>query len=321
MREMNSLMHQEADSRDKRPTFRELEALHALIESRKTTSAATKLGVSQPAISRAIQQLEGRLGVKLFRREGGRLHATNDGVRYYEETRPIFQTLDRLGRDGVVAEREQSLSIIAPPTLAHHFLPPHVAAYAEAAPGARLQIEVGTTGDVISKVADGNFDIGISDSPGGHPSLIYEPFRRNYAHVAMPADHPLAARSEVGPLDLDGLPFVALTRRFPSRGALERILIEAGSKPNISVEVATSALAYELVRAGLGVALINPFPVASIRMDTSVVLRPFAPRISFETVFVRSVAQPPSRAARQFIELVRHNQAPDAFSDLIKGQA
>jgi DNA-binding transcriptional LysR family regulator len=316
---MHSNIRAETDLRDRRPTFRELEALHALIESRKTTSAAARLGVTQPAISRAIQDLEARLGLKLFRREGGRLHATNDGVRFYEETRPIFDALERLGRGDAAGERGQTLRIIAPPTLAHHFLPPLFRTFTETVAGVRMHIEVGTTGDVIAKVADGAFDIGIADSHGAHPSLIYEPFRRTYAHVAMRNDNPLAPRDEIGPADLNAMPLIALTRRFPSRGALERILAEAGSAPVIAVEVATSALAYELVREGMGVALINPFPVASFRGDSSVLLRPFAPRVSYETVFVRSAATPPTPSARVFMDLVRRLQAPDVFSDLIRG--
>jgi DNA-binding transcriptional LysR family regulator len=312
-------MRAAADPRDRRPTFRELEALHALIESRKTTSAAARLGVTQPAVSRAIQDLEARLGLKLFRREGGRLHATHDGVRFYEETRPIFDALDRIGRGGGPAERGTTLGIVAPPTLAHHFLPPLFAAFAASSPGVRLQVEVGATGDVIAKVADGAYDLGVADSHGGHPSLIFEPFRRTYAHVVMPAGHALAAKREIGPADLDGLPLIALTRRFPSRGALERILTEAGSAPVVAVEVATSALAYELVREGVGVALINPFPVASFRRDDAVTIRPFAPRVSYETVFVRSAAVPPSPTARAFMELVRRLQPADAFSDPIRG--
>ncbi|MGL4240419.1 MAG: LysR family transcriptional regulator [Beijerinckiaceae bacterium] len=310
-------MRETDPQRSGRPTFRELEALHALVEYRKTTSAAQKLGVSQPAISRAIHDLEERIGTKLFRREGGRLHATTEGVRFYEETRAIFAALDRLGRENT-AERESSLRVIAPPTLAHTFLPPLLAGYVRQSPGVRLQIEVGTTSDVVSKVADGNFDVGVADSHGAHPSLIYEPFRRTYAHIAMRTENPLAAKSEIVPSDINGLPFVALTRRFPSRGALERIMGDAGMELSITVEVATSALAFELVRAGAGIALVNPFPVASMHRNDGVVLRPFAPRVSYECVFLRPAAQPPTAATRRFMDYVRERQQPDAYSDLVK---
>jgi DNA-binding transcriptional LysR family regulator len=307
--------------RDRRPTFRELEALHALVEARKTTAAAHKLGVSQPAISRAIHDLEQRLGRVLFRREGGRLHATSDGVRLYDESRPIFAALERLGQAASVEGEEHALRIIAPPTLAHCFLPGLLAGYAAEQPRVRLHIEVGTTNDVIAKVADGAFDVGIADSHGAHPSLIYEPFRRTSAHIAMSAGHALAALAEVGPADIAGQPFVALTRRFPSRGALERIMADAGQRLQIAVEVATSSLAYELVRAGTGLALINPFPVASLREDDGVVLRPFAPRVTYECVFVRSAAGPVSAPARALMDHVRRRQPADRYSELLRGDS
>lgn len=307
-------------ARDRRPTFRELEALHALVEARKTTSAAHKLGVSQPAISRAIHDLEARLGRQLFRREGGRLHATAEGVQFYEDTLPIFAALDRLGRHEPGETREASVRIIAPPTLAHYFLPPLLAGFARAEPHVRIQIEFGTTSDVIAKVADGNSDLGIVDGHNVHPSVIYEPVRRSFAHLAMPDDHPLAARDEIRPVDISGMPLIALTRRFPARGALERILLEAGIKPQIRFEIATSALAFKLVRADLGLALINPFPVASTTDLAGVALRPFTPRISYETVFVRPAAAAPAAATRAFMDYVREHQTEDAYSELIRNK-
>jgi DNA-binding transcriptional LysR family regulator len=312
-------MRKTETERSLRPSLREIEALHAMVELRKTTSAAHRLGVSQPAVSRAIHDLERRLGCLLFRREGGRLHATADGVRFYEETLPIFAALDRLGRREPGRAGEATMRIIVPPTIGHHFLPPLLASFAQAEPHVRLQVEIGTTTDIIAKVADGNFDLGIVDAHTAHPSLVYEPVRRAYGQVAMRADSPLAARSEIRPADLDGAPLIALTRRFPSRGALEQILLEAGVRPQIRVEVATSALAYELVRTGLGVALINPFPVASFA-EPEIALRPFTPRISYETVFVRPSAQPPAPATRAFMDHLRRHQPADAYSELVRKQ-
>jgi DNA-binding transcriptional LysR family regulator len=299
--------------RDRRPSFRELEALHALVEARKTTSAAHKLGVSQPAISRAIQDLEHRLGKILFRREGGRLVATQDGIQLYHDSQPVFQALDRLGQvPGALADGE-TIRLIAPPTIAHRFLPQMVADFNRAEPGTRLHLEIGITADIIAKMADGNFDIGITDSQLHHPSVFFEPFRRSTSHAVMAADHPLAAKQEITPADLHLQPFIALSRRISVRSIHERIFQDAGSEPRIVIEAATSAIAYELVRRGAGITLINPFPVA-FRGDADVVIRPFTPKVPFETSFVLSTAAPATRAVRRFIDFVRRHQAEDGYS-------
>jgi DNA-binding transcriptional LysR family regulator len=300
-------------AKEKRPTLRELEVLHAMIEGRKTTSAASMLGISQPAISRTIQQLEGRLGKILFRREGGRLQPTLEGLEFYQRSQPIFQALERLGNPPEETLQGQLVRFIAPPTMAHRFLPRLVAAFHQAEPSIRMQIEVGITADVIAKIADGNFDIGITDAQLHHPSVVFEPFRRSNAHVILPADHVLASRPVISAADLDKQPFIALTRRFSVRSALDRVFLDSGIAPRIVVEAATSAIAYELVRAGVGITLINPFPLA-FRGDTDVVIRPFAHTVPFETSFVLSTAAPPTQAARLFMDFVRRSQADDGYS-------
>jgi DNA-binding transcriptional LysR family regulator len=306
-------MTTDVNARDRRPTFRELEALHALIEARKTTSAASKLGVSQPAVSRAIQQLESRLGKTLFRRDGGRLAPTQDGIALYQQSIPIFTVLAGLGRANAVEAETRPVRLIAPPTVAHRFLPEIVAAFLREEPTMRMQIEVGTTSDVIANVADGHFDLGITDGQINHPALVFEPFRRAFAHVILRADDPLAAKAEIGPSDFDGRRFIALTRRFLIRAALERMFTEAGATPEIVMEAATSAIAYELARAGVGLTIINPFPV-SLRNDPEMAIRPFLPRSTFETCFVMPSAAPPSARARRFMDFLRLRQREDGYS-------
>ena len=58
------------------PSLRELEVLQAMIATRKTVAAAQMLGISQPAVSRALAALEAHVGRPLFAREGGRLVPT-----------------------------------------------------------------------------------------------------------------------------------------------------------------------------------------------------------------------------------------------------
>jgi len=298
--------------RNRRPSFRELEALHALVEARKTTAAAHKLGVSQPAISRAIHDLEQRVGRSLFRREGGRLVATPDGIQLYHDSQPIFRALDRLGRAPAESAGEH-LRIIAPPTLAHRFLPPLLAGFHAEEPGVKILFEIGITADVVAKIADGAFDLAIMDTQLHHPSVVFDAFRRSSAHAVMRADDPLARKETITPKDLHRRPFIALTRRFSVRSALESVFRDARCEPDVVVEAATSAIAYELVLASVGVSLLNPFPIA-FRSDPDLVFRPFAPKVTFETSFVLSTAAPPSSAVRRFMEFVRSRQAEDGYS-------
>jgi DNA-binding transcriptional LysR family regulator len=304
-------------SSDLRPSLRELEVLRAMVEARKTTAAASRLGVSQPAVSRAIQQLEHRLGRPLFRRDGGRLEATSECLLLYREAGQVLDALDRLGRGREAAEEREQVRLIAPPTQAHRFLPPLVAEFRRREPETRLQIEVSITSDVIARVADGDFEIGITDGRSTHQSVAFSPFRRSEAHVVLRADDPLAELPEISPVELAGRQFIALTRRFNVRAALERACRDAGRMLNIVAEVSTAAIAFEMVRNGVGVAVLNPFPLAW-RAEPEVAFRPFRPVIPYETCFVYSSATPPGRPARRFMDLVRQLQPEDGYSHPIR---
>ncbi|WP_291634202.1 LysR family transcriptional regulator, partial [Bosea sp. (in: a-proteobacteria)] len=78
------------------PSLRELEILQAMIATRKTVAAAQMLGISQPAVSRALAALEAHVGRPLFMREGGRLVPTGDAFALEAEAQPIFDALERL---------------------------------------------------------------------------------------------------------------------------------------------------------------------------------------------------------------------------------
>ena len=298
----------------KRPTLRELEVLRTLISLGKTTAAARKLGISQPAVSRAVQQLETRTGLTLFHREGGRLLPTADGLALYQESEPIFSTFERLERASWRPEEARPvLSIAAPPTLMHWFLNDLLAQFSRQEPETHIQVENGSGLNVITMVANGNVDLGLVDSAQDHIGIRYVPFRTSDAHAIIPAASPLARHPEITPADLDGAPFIAIARRFPSRTRLERIFLAAGVEPEIRLEVSTAAAAYQFVRAGVGIAITNPFPMCLHRHD-DVVFRPFRPTIAYETTFVLPSMTPPSTVARRFIDFLRQEQPEDGYS-------
>jgi DNA-binding transcriptional LysR family regulator len=120
------------DIQDRRSgiTLRELEVLDALVRHRTAINAAKSLGISQSAVSRRLAQLEERLGFRLFLRAGGRLVPTVEALSINEQLAPVFATLDRIANRSADARQAHhgTLTIVAPPTIAHRFLPSRIAA-------------------------------------------------------------------------------------------------------------------------------------------------------------------------------------------------
>lgn len=307
-------MHAHAGSDPYRPSLRELEVLVAVVETGKTTAAAMRLHISQPAVSRALSSLEANTPRALFTRDSGRLVPTADGRAMAEDAQAVFRLLDRVSR-GRTHKSETYLRVVAPPTPAHRFLQSVIASFIRENSTIQIHLEIDSSASVINAVAERQADLGLTDNPVSHDGIETVPFRRARAHMVVPVGHPLETLEEAGPADIAAYPFIALTRRFPSRTIIERLVAERGLTLDIKVETATSASATELVAEGIGIALLNPFPVI-LRNDERVKFIPFAPAIQFETKFLmpRGVS---NAAAQRFIDHLRRDAKSDAFSQAL----
>lgn len=290
-----------------RPSLAELEALHALIVTGKTTAAAASLGVSQPAISRAVAALQARLGCELFTRDSGRLVPTRHAFALDAEAAPILAAMSRLEGWPDAPRPAATLRIMAPPTIAQTFLAVVTPGFREAEPGTRIHVEIGRAAETVFAVAEGSADIGLVDTPAAHAGVRAEALRRTVAHVLMPADHRLADRHVVTPLDMADEPLVAVTRRFSARARLERAFAEHGLTPRIVLEAGTFEFLVEMVRSRAGLAVVNPFPISAV-VGAALVLRRFEPAIQHEVAFLFPATGGRDDTARRFSEFVRRQR-------------
>ncbi len=280
----------------------EYEALRALMESGTTSKAAARLGLSQSAISRSIASLEARLGRMLFERDGGRLRPTSEATQLNKRLDPLFEALDRI--DGPIEPARETLRLIAPPTYAHRFLVGHIATFLRASPHFFVSLEVASSEEVIKGIQEGRFDLGLSGVELTREGVKLTPYRHSTAACAMPRDHELAQHEIIRPEDLNDQPLIALTHRHPRRAQLEKVLTNSRSAPRIVAEASTSFAAVDLAQSGLGLTIVNPFPVAQYR-SSDVVFRPFASVIEYRSYFVTSDHSPTPAIGRAFMRHLR----------------
>lgn len=289
----------------------EYHALRAIMQAGTTTAAAERLGLSQSAVSRSLANLENRFGTPLFEREAGRLRPTEDAVRLNRRLDPLFEALDRI--DGPTEPVQETLRLIAPPTYSHRFMISLINSFLTINPNVYVSFEVNTSDEVVRSILEERFDLGISGVEQNRAGIKLLPYRRAQAVCVMLRDHMLAERDVIRPEDLHDQRFIALTQRHARRGQLDRLLHQAGAVPQRMAEVSTSFAAADLVREGLGITVINPFPLYQYRADDLVFI-PFASPIHYESHFVTAANRPVPRAARVFMRHMRLNTPPDPFS-------
>src|SRR4051812_28182714 len=99
-------------------SVKSLRAFHAIVETGSVTAAATILGLTQPAVSRMLAQLEEMIGFGLFYRDHGRLVPTQDALMMFAEVDLSLSTLERVNsvvRD-ICEYRCGHLKLVAPPS-------------------------------------------------------------------------------------------------------------------------------------------------------------------------------------------------------------
>lgn len=289
----------------------EYQTFRAMMESATTAAAARRLGLSQSAVSRSLSSLENRIGETLFEREAGRLRHTAAAVELNARLDPLFEALDQI--DSPTESGRNRLSIIAPPTLATRFLARHIASFTRYHADCFVSAEYGNSEVALKAVLKGQFDIGIVGVDQTRAGTKLIPFRRAVPVVAMPKSHPLAALTEIDPSALHGQDLIAQSYRFARRSQLEKLFNELGVRPNIVAEVTSSVAAAEMVRAGLGLAVINPFPIAA-QMSDELEFRVFPSALPYQVYFVVPEDRPVSRIARYFMQHVRLHTPKDSFS-------
>lgn len=295
-------------------SLREFEALRTVIQAGTTAAAGRRLGISQSATSRLIGQLEGRLGRTLFERRGGRLQPTAEAMRLNSELDAVFEALSRIDREPSAQAGRKELRIAAPPTLAHRLLQRRLPGFMEARPDVMLHVDVLMSDALAAAIVEGRIDLAVTDATIRHAGVTGEPFRQSRLVGAMAPDHPLAEKATLSPADLAGVSFIALTRRHSVRIEIDRVFAAAGIDLDIRAETATAVSAVELVRANVGVSLLNPFPI-SAWFDPGVIARPFLPMSQCRTSFLFAANRPVSEPARAFMRYLKMNIPADPWSD------
>ena len=289
----------------KKHSLREYESLRALILTGTTTAAAKKLGTSQSAVSRAIAQLEEKTGEILFERKAGRMLATSNAMKINQSLEPLFDSLSKIDQQiWLSPQQEEVLRIGTTPTFAHRFIQKLIPTFLREHPNYRISFEICTSNILLSAIAEQRLDIGITDTQNYHAGVDMTPFLSSYAMCIIPANHRLSQKQIITPIDLAGENYIALIRRLSSRNIIDQVFRSAGVEPQITIETATSISAAIFVQEGLGVTLINPFPIAK-SLDERVVLKPFEPKIEHHSCFVTSSVKPLNSAGRSFQEHIQ----------------
>jgi len=224
------------------------------------TQAASALGTSQPAISRALKALERELGFDLFVREGRAFsRLTPQGAKVLEYAARALAEIDSLS--AVAADLNQdrrgTLSIATTHTQARYVLPNVVRSFRERYPEVELHLHQGTSEQIAEMVSVDRVQLAIATgSEGLFPGMVLLPVYRWYRQIIVPRQHPLARLEKVALKDIADYPLVTYVFSFSGASSLHTVFAREGLTPKIALTARDSDVIKTYVRLGLGVGIV-----------------------------------------------------------------
>lgn len=245
-------------SRREEISVRRVRSLLAVAEFGSFSVAAKVLGLTQPAVSQHVKQLETQLNVALVVRDKEGLRLSPGGAALLPAFRRLLTSngtiLDQLASLG--QGTEQILRIASPASFAALFLTPVFQSARDRFPNHTLEISEIDNEESLHLVRDGDIDFAISSVFIASPGLRFEALHQDRACVVMAEANPLANKTDLSDREILSQPMVRFPSGTTSHDWLAIIAERAGVEPNTIAEVRQLVTGFQMVRQNLGVAVV-----------------------------------------------------------------
>ncbi len=296
-------------------TIRQMQYFEALAQTLHFGRAAEAVGVSQPALSAQVAEMEERLGCRLFDRSGKAVRMTEEAramlpriARILEELRDL-EASARRGR--IAMEGRFRLGII--PTVAPYLLPRALPELRERFPALLLELREAVTGALVEETLAGRIDAFVAATPVDGSGLVAEELFEDRFFLAVPASDPGFVSPPVPP-ESPALERLMLLEE--GHCLREQALAVCGSvKPTAMANYGATSLTtlMQMVAHGLGVTLVPEIAVASGAILPGVRVVPFAEPMPARTICLAWRRNSPRRA--ECLELAEILRAMAPASD------
>ena len=250
-------------------SLRQLQVFRAVARLRSFSRAGDEIGLTQPAVSRCIRELEAELGMRLLDRTTREVELTAAGLRFAGQLSRLLDELQLLLAEAR-KEGEQAhgtVHIASSPTLSASLLPTLLAQCAQQFPHIRPVLHDQVQRLNVESVRSGEVDFGIVVEPGAVEDLECQPLLEDGFWLICRDDHPLAGQGAVAWQQLTGQPLVLLDYSSGSRAVIDRILAGQGVHCPVVQELGHSSSVFQMVQAGIGISvspgLALPLPAGS----------------------------------------------------------
>lgn len=231
-----------------RLTFRQFQVFQAVYRLRSYSKAADFIGLTQPAVSAQIKQLEQALDQPLFDYTGKTLHVTAAGESLSTAVERIFDELNHLEMQ--LSDMRGSLKgelKISTVSSAQYVIPWLLARFREAHPDIQVKLQVVNRTQAIQSVEQHRYDLAILSMATPHKDLGFFPFLTNQLVPVVPAQHFLASQPTIAPEMFLNEPLLVRESGSGTRVVVDEYYTQVRVTPRLLIELGS----LEAIKAGL----------------------------------------------------------------------
>lgn len=287
-------------------TLRQIEVVRAVMIAGTIAGAAKLLGVSAPGISRLMKYTERSLKLKLFERKQNRYFPTPAAEDIFEQINQVYARVDDLQYVLRRIDRGTGLElrIASVPSMVNAMVPRALRRLRERFPELGIDLDVIKVQEAQDYLLLGKAELAVLSYRFDHPGIDVLSLGKGSMRCIVSRDHPLAAKEAVSAAEIARYPLLGVSTEDVYGQITQELFKRAGLDVQLTMKVRFGTTTVGLVREGLGVAVIDPFAVASIDTPDVKVLR-IREKTSFEPFVASRADRALSRHAEEFIRLLR----------------
>lgn len=209
-----------------------LKVFQSVARNLSFTKASQELFISQPAITKHIQELESTYQTRLFDRQGGKISLTESGQLLLEHCERILEEYRKLEYEMHLLHNQYTgeLRLGASTTIAQYVLPPMLGTFISKFPQVELSLLNGNTREMEAALQEHRIDLALVEGVTRLPNLRYTPFLEDELVVVVRTGSRLPVDDEITPQQLARLPLVLRERGSGTLDVFERAMLQHNIK-------------------------------------------------------------------------------------------
>ncbi len=286
-------------------SLRQMQVFLRVADLLSFSEAGRALNVSQPALTRTIQQTEEIIGARLFDRSTRKVELTPVGSQLLPIARRVLDEFETACSEMAhcIEGLKGNVNVAAMPSVAAALLPHAITKFRQNYPNVDFRITELQSPNIADAVADGTCDFGVSVQPCKNLRVAYRPFINDDIYLVCRGDAPMAARNSIPWTVFEDLPFIAMVSGCSIRAIAESVFrkLQLDIKPHYECQHLSTA--FSLIEAGLGISAMSSLMILHQAKYGNLMALPLVqPTASRPVGIITRIGRTVSPAAQQFVK-------------------